>query len=210
MVSEDSETTYNKVSNLEGENHMKEMVLSSEEILAITKELGAEISEDLKSEAKLPLFVCVLKGAMKFMVDLLKHVTIPNLEDYVHLCSYDGTKSTGKVELIQDLSYDIDDRTVVIVEDVVDSGITMDFLIRHLKQKGHPKRILVCALFDKRPPRQVEVQIDYVGKVLHENKFLLGYGLDYRGLKRNVPYVYVPSDDEIASMDALLQEKGEI
>ena len=78
----------------------------------------------------------------------------------------------------------------------------------HLQAIGHPKRIIVCALFDKKCARKVETQIDYAGRVLTENKFLLGYGLDYKGLKRNVPFVYVPSPAEVGEMDAILAQKS--
>lgn len=107
---------------------MKEMVMSEETIFDICKRLGEEISKDLQNEEKLPIFVCVMKGAIQFMVDLMKHVTIPSIIDYVQLSSYEGTSSTGNVKLIKDMSYSVDGRTIVIVEDVVDTGYSMGFL----------------------------------------------------------------------------------
>lgn len=187
---------------------MKEMVMSEAEIVSACRSLGRKITEDLKDEDKLPLFVCVMKGAMPFMVDLLKYVDVPLLEDYVQLESYSGTQTTGTVRLLRDLPTSIDGRTVVIVEDVVDTGLSMAFLTDHLKKIGKPKRVLVCALFDKKIARQVEVKVDYAGRVLTENKFLLGYGLDYKGLKRNIPYVYIPTSDEVKEMDDLLAKKA--
>ena len=183
------------------------MVMSSDEILSVTERLGKELSERLKDEEKLPIFVCVMKGAMQFCVDLMKHVTIPVVVDYVQLSSYEGTQSTGNVRLIKDMSYSIDKRTIVIVEDVVDTGYSMQFLKKHLQSIGSPKDILICALFDKQPLHKVDVKVDYVGKVLTENKFLIGYGLDYREIQRNVPYVYIPKDEEIAEMDKMIEEK---
>lgn len=186
---------------------MKEMVMSEQEILEACQKIGASLTKDLANEEKLPLFICVMKGAMNFMVDLLKRVDVPLLEDYVQLQSYNGIHSTGNVKLLNDVKYNIDGRSIVIVEDVVDTGLSMDFLVKHLKNVGHPKRIIVCALFDKKIARKVEVKVDYCGRVLEENKFLLGYGLDYRGLKRNVPFVYTPTDEEVASLDKILKEK---
>ena len=84
----------------------------------------------------------------------------------------------------------------------------MSFLTKHLQEIGKPKQIILCALFDKKIARQVEVKVDYAGRVLTENKFLLGYGLDYKGLKRNIPYVYIPTTEEVAEMDQLLAKKN--
>lgn len=182
--------------------------MSEKEIDAACPKMGKELTVALSDEKKLPLFVCIMKGAMNFMVDLLKHVDVPLLEDYIQLQSYSGTKSTGEVTLCKDISTNFDGRTVVIVEDVIDTGLSMNFLVSHLKKTGHPKRIIVCALFDKKNARKVDAQVDYAGQVLTENKFLLGYGLDYKGLKRNVPYVYIPTPEEVQEMDDLLAKRG--
>ena len=186
---------------------MKEMVMSEETIFGICKRLGEEISKDLQNEEKLPIFVCVMKGAIQFMVDLMKHVTIPSIIDYVQLSSYEGTSSTGNVKLIKDMSYSVDGRTIVIVEDVVDTGYSMEFLLKHLQKIGKPKRILICALFNKINAHKVDIHVDYVGEELKENKFLLGCGFDYKDIQRNIPYVYVPTTEEIVEMDRILKEK---
>ena len=187
---------------------MKEMVMSARTINRICGKMGQTLTAMLKDEAKLPLFVCVMKGAMPFMVDLLKHVAIPVLEDYVQLESYSGTQSTGEVHLKRDIATPIDGRSVIVVEDVVDTGLTMAFLKQHLQSLGQPKRIVICALFDKKIARKIHVDVDLTGRVLNENKFLLGYGLDYNGLERNTPYVYVPTLEEVQAMDALLKAKA--
>jgi hypoxanthine phosphoribosyltransferase len=187
---------------------MKEMVLSRRAIALTCAKLGSQLTELLKDEEKLPLFVCVMKGAMPFMVDLLKDVKVPLLEDYVQLESYSGTQSTGTVQLKHDISTPIDGRSVIIVEDVVDTGLSMAFLKEHLQTLGQPKRIVICALFDKKIARKVEVKVDFAGRVLTENKFLLGYGLDYNGLERNTPYVYIPSGEEVQALDDLLKKKA--
>lgn len=187
---------------------MDEMVMSEKQINEVCSRIGGELTKLLAGEEKLPVFVCVMKGAMNFMVDLLKRVDLPLLEDYVQLRSYSGTQSTGTVTLVKDLSTPCDGRTVVVVEDVVDSGLTMNFLLDHIEKTSHPKRILVVTLFDKKCARKVETQVDFAGRVLTENKFLLGYGLDYEGLRRNNPYVYIPSKEEVREMDELIAKRG--
>lgn len=187
---------------------MCELVLSEEDIRAICKKIGGELSEELKDEKKLPVFVGVMKGGLNFMMDLVKYVKIPILTDYIQISSYSGTESTGIISMKKDMALDVHGRTVVIVEDVVDTGYSMQYLKRFIAEKHYPSRILVCCLFSKEAMRKADVKIDYVGKVLEENKFLVGYGLDYNELDRNVPYVYVPSADDIKRMDALLKDKN--
>ena len=101
---------------------------------------------------------------------------------------------------------DIKDRTVVVVEDVVDTGISMKYLIDHLNEHYQPKRIIICCLFDKEYARCEDIKIDYVGKVLKENCFLVGYGLDYNELERNVPYVYIAQPDDIDKWNEEIQK----
>ncbi|MBQ7244022.1 MAG: hypoxanthine phosphoribosyltransferase [Bacilli bacterium] len=179
---------------------MKELVMSQEEILDACKRIGSELTKRLSKEEKLPLFICVMRGALNFMADLQKFVDLDILVDYVQVSSYEGTSSTGKIHFARDVSIDVKDRVVVLVEDVVDTGVTMKFLKKHFVDMG-PKEVLVVSLFDKRAERVVEVEADYVGKTLTEPKFLLGYGLDYNDIGRNVPYVYIPTEEEIAAFD---------
>ncbi|MBQ7250362.1 MAG: hypoxanthine phosphoribosyltransferase [Bacilli bacterium] len=183
---------------------MDHIVLSQEEIQAICKRLGAQISEDLKDEPIPPVFICIMKGAAPFYNDLVKNVSINIVCDYMRLSSYAGLSSTGNVKMAQSLHEDITDRTVVIVEDIVDTGLSMDFLLRYINEHYKPKKVLICALFDKVLARRNEVKVDYVGHVLDKNEFLVGYGLDYKELLRNVPYVYVPTKEEIAALDAIV------
>ena len=183
---------------------MKELVLSQEQIASIVKDLAAKLTEDLSYEKKPPVFLCVMKGAMPFYSDLVKELKIDLVCDYVQLSSYEGgLASTGKVRMDKDLTTNLDDRTVVIVEDIVDSGISMEYLKRHILSRYHPKRILICALFDKYVCRKADVTVDYCGAKLDQAKFLVGYGLDYRQLLRNVPYVFVPTEEEIKAWDEL-------
>ena len=185
---------------------MQRLVMSENEIQETCKYLGAKISKDLANETKPPLILCVLKGAVNFTVDLSKNITIPVFMDYIQISSYSGRKSTGDIKLIHNLRFDIKDRVVLICEDVIDTGVSMDYLIHHLYANYQPKKVLVCAMFDKINARKANVRVDYAGKILTENDFLIGYGLDYNEFDRNIPYVYIPTEEEIAHFDELSEK----
>lgn len=183
---------------------MKEMVMSQEQIQTICQKLGNQLTIELAHEEKIPLFVGVMKGALNFFYSLVPYVKRKIMTDFVETSSYEGTHSTGIVRLTKDLSISPNGRTLVIVEDVVDTGLSMKFLVAYLKQHYKPKRILICALFDKQAMRKEDVKVDFSGMVLTENKFLIGFGLEYRELDRELPYVYVPEEKDIQEMDAML------
>lgn len=184
-----------------------EIVMTSEEIQATCKEIAAKLDDRFaRDNVSVPIFVGVLKGAVNFFIDLLKNVKTTNKVDYIQASSYDGTSSTGKVTIKKDISTDIKGKTVVIVEDVVDTGITMKYLVEYFNEKYQPKEIIICSLFDKLYLRQTDLHVDYVGKVLKENKFLVGYGLDYNELHRNVPYVFVATKEDVSNWDKINEE----
>lgn len=185
---------------------MKELVMSEQQIAATCQKLGNQLTQELAHEEKIPLFVGVMKGALNFFYALVPHVKMRIMTDFVETSSYEGTQSTGTVTLTKDLSINPEGRTLVIVEDVVDTGLSMRYLIDYLTSHYKPKRILICALFDKRAMRKEDIKADFTGMVLTENKFLIGFGLDYRELDRQIPYVYVPEEKDIQEMDALLDE----
>lgn len=187
---------------------MKDVLLSKEELQAIAKRLGKELSETLKDEAKVPLFVGVMKGSLNFMMDLIDNVDIPIYTDYIQIASYVGSKSSGTIKLLKDVSYDCQGRSVVIIEDIVDTGLSMKYLIDHI-QLHNPKKVYVCALFDKKNARKVEVPIDFAGHVLEGNDFLIGYGLDYNELQRNLPYVYKATPKDVRELDEILARDKE-
>ena len=186
---------------------MKEIVMTEKEILDACQRIGDQISEDLKDEVKSPLIIGILKGGVNFTVDLIKFIKIPIFTDYIQISSYNGKSSTGQIKLLKDLAFDTRNRSIVIVDDVVDTGISMDYLVKHIQEHYNPKQIKVCCLVDKQAVRQVNVKIDYCGKVLEEDKFLVGYGLDYNEVDRNVPYIYVPEQEEIAKWDEILKRE---
>ncbi len=184
----------------------REIVLSEQEIQGICNDIGAKLSKELANEERTPLFLGVMKGALNFMFDLIKRIDRPIFTDFIQISSYAGVQTTGKINLKKDFDMDIKDRTVVVVEDVVDTGISMKYLIDHLNEHYQPKRIIICALFDKEYARCEDIKIDYVGKVLKENCFLVGYGLDYNELERNVPYVYIATPEDIDKWNEEIQK----
>ena len=184
---------------------MKRILVDQEQILSICKRLGKEISIEFKNEENIPVLVGVLKGSLNFMMDLLKFIEIPVFIDYVQISSYQGTKSTGRIRLVKDLSFDCKDRNVVIIEDIVDTGTSMHYLLEHIKVH-RPKKIYVCSLFNKEAMRKEEVHIDFKGMELENNAFLIGYGLDYNELERNVPYVYEADETDIKRLNDILEK----
>ena len=162
------------------------VLITREEIARRVRELGQALSRDY--EGKDPLLVGVLKGAMVFMADLMRAADIPLAADFIAVGSYGGTtRSSGVVKITADLSVSIEDRHVVIVEDIIDTGRTISYLKRNL-QTRHPASLKVMALLDKIERREVLVELDYVGFTI-PNQFVVGYGLDYRGLYRNLPCI---------------------
>jgi len=159
-------------------------------ILARIRELGAEINK--KYDGLTPVFVPVLNGAFMFASDLLKEVCVPSEVSFVKVSSYFGATSSGDVKEILGLQSDIKGRHVIVVEDIIDTGLTMSKLLETFKAHG-PASIAVAALFVKPESLKVEVQIDYIGFNI-ENKFIVGYGLDYKSQGRNYPDVYQLAD----------------
>lgn len=160
--------------------------IAETEIKQRVKELGARISHDMAD--KNPLFLSVLNGAFMFTADLLREVTIPCEVSFVKLASYDGVVSTGKVKKLIGLNVDISGRTVVIVEDIVDTGRTMQQMLDTLGQHN-PASIHICTLFVKPEKLKVNLDIEYSAFSI-PNDFIVGYGLDYDQQGRNLPEVY--------------------
>ncbi|MCI4463122.1 MAG: hypoxanthine phosphoribosyltransferase [Caldisericum sp.] len=165
---------------------IEEILVSESEIKKRVKELGEEISKDYKG--KFPLFVCILRGAFVFLADLVRNVDIPISVDFMAISSYGGkTESSGQVKILKDLDTPIEDRHVLIIEDIVDTGLTMDAVTRLLKTRK-PKSIKICTLLDKVERRIINVKVDYYGFRI-PNSFVVGYGLDYEEKYRNLPYI---------------------
>ncbi len=162
-------------------------VMSRDEIAQKVKSLAREISEDYTGKDL--CIIGVLNGVFVFLADLVRELTVSVQIDFVRLASYgSGTVSSGNIQTTKEIELDLKDRDVLVVEDIVDSGLTVDFLLKYLKQ-FHPKSIKVCAFIDKIERRQVQVPIDYVGHVV-EGGFLVGYGLDFDQKYRGLPEIY--------------------
>ncbi len=163
-----------------------EPLLTEGEIAARVRELGAEIARELKPASEL-VVVGVLKGSLVFMADLIRALPPEVTCDFLRVSSYEGTESTGTVRFDFDLTQPITGKHVLIVEDIVDTGVTMHFLLEAL-QVRHPKTLKIAALLDKPARRKREVPVDWKGFTI-EDRFVIGYGLDLEGRYRNLPYI---------------------
>lgn len=167
-------------------NDIQEVLFSEQQLADKVAELGARISADY--EGKNPLVVSVLKGSYVFMADLTRKITIPCNVDFMAVSSYGaGTKTTGEVQIIKDIGSKIDGRHLIIVEDILDSGVTLSFLMKILKARGAAS-IRLCTLLSKPERRKVDVPVDYLGFEIPD-AFVVGYGLDYAETYRNLPYI---------------------
>ncbi len=168
------------------ENDIREILFTEEEIRQIVQDMGAKISRDY--EGKNLLMVSVLKGSVVFMADLMRAVTVPCRIDFMSVSSYgSGVKTSGVVKIIKDLDIPLSGYDVLIVEDILDSGMTLSYLLEILKSRG-PRSIRLCTLFDKPDRRKADVTADYTGAVVPD-EFVVGYGLDYDEKYRNLPYL---------------------
>lgn len=165
----------------------KELVLAAEQIQARVRELAAQLSTELTG--KRPLLVGILNGAFIFLSDLVRHLTVPVQIDFIRLASYgDSDTSSGKITMTKDLELPLEGRDVIVVEDIVDTGLTLRWLVDQLRSRG-PASVKVCALIDKQERREIEVEVDYVGFKVPDG-FLVGYGLDFNEDWRHLPAVY--------------------
>lgn len=168
-------------------NDIEKILFSEEEIQAKVKELAQIITE--KYDGKFPLAVGVLKGAMLFMSDLLKRVETHIEMDFMDVSSYEGTKSTGEVKIIKDLNTSVKGRDILIIEDIIDSGLTLSYLVDLFKYR-QANSITIVTLLDKPTGRKSNIKADYVGFEVPD-AFVVGYGLDYEEKYRNLPYIGV-------------------
>lgn len=168
-------------------------MISSSEVQKRVKELASQISADYAG--KTPTLIGVLKGSIIFMSDLVKNLSIDVKMDFMMLSSYSGAKSTGIVRMILDLKDTIENKDVLIVEDIIDSGLTMKYLMNNLKTRK-PKSLAVCTMLDKVVQNKEKIQVKYMGFSIPD-EFVVGYGLDYNELYRNLPYVGVMKKEKI-------------
>jgi hypoxanthine phosphoribosyltransferase len=169
-----------------------EIVVASDELQRRVRELGAQISREYEDGV---LLIGILKGAVLFLADLMRSLRISCEVDFMAVSSYgSSTDSSGVVRILKDLDSSIEGRDVLIVEDIIDSGLTLNYLIRSLRARG-PRSLEVCALLDKRERRRVDLPIRYVGFEIAD-RFVVGYGLDYEQRFRNLEYVALLADED--------------
>jgi len=166
--------------------YLDEILVTEEALQKRIAEMGAQISKDYLDQSL--HLICILRGGVLFLSDLMRKITIPNTIDFMAVSSYGASRqSTGQVRITLDLSADIHDRNVLLVEDIVDSGYTIASVLEFLETR-HPKTLRVCTLLDKPERREVDVPIHYCGFVI-PNKFVFGYGLDLDEYHRNLPFI---------------------
>ena len=180
------------MSQTEVEQGVGQVLIDEERLQERIRELGREISDDYAGRDV--LLIGVLKGAVFFMADLMRQLSVTCEVDFMAISSYGGaTDSSGVVRILKDLDINIEGRHVLIVEDIIDSGLTLSYLVRNLESR-EPASLEVCALLTKPERREIDVDVRYVGFEI-PNKFVIGYGLDFAERYRNLPYVGVLHDD---------------
>ena len=168
------------------EDVIKEILVTEEEIQKKVKELGEQITRDY--QGKNLMLVGILKGAVMFLSDLAKNIRMPVMIDFMAVSSYgNSTESSGIVRIVKDLDCSVHDKDILIVEDIIDTGLTLSYLTDNLK-KRKAKSVKIVTLLDKPERRKVEVPVDYVGFVIPD-EFVIGYGIDYAEKYRNLPFV---------------------
>lgn len=167
---------------------VEKILITQEEIVARAKELGKEISE-LYQGKKPPILVALLKGSVPFLSELIKYIELDIEFDFMDVSSYEGTKSLGDIKINKDLECSVKDETILLVEDIVDTGCTLKEVTRILRNKG-AKDVKVVSLLDKPDRRMVDIRADFIGFTIPD-EFVIGFGLDYNQKYRNLPYIGV-------------------
>jgi hypoxanthine phosphoribosyltransferase len=171
------------------QDDVAKILISEQELQARIAELGQAINATYTDDDK-PLLVCVLKGAFIFLADLVRHLEIQHEVDFMEISSYgSGTTSSGVVRILLDLEQNIEGRHVLIVEDIIDSGHTLDYIVRNLRTRK-PASLRICTLLNKPSRREIDISVDWVGFEVPD-EFVAGYGLDFAEVYRNLPFIGV-------------------
>lgn len=172
-----------------------EILLTEQQLAERVAELGQELSRDYAGRS--PILVGILRGSAIFLADLIRQMSIDCEMDFISISSYGNrTESSGSVQLIKDLDGDVAGRDIIVVEDIVDSGLSLAYITKSL-QARNPRSLRLCSLLDKKERRQTDVKVEYVGFEIPD-RFVVGYGLDYGQLYRGLPFVGILSEEEIA------------
>ena len=187
---------------------MEKLILSEDEIVRVCERLGNEIDAKLdESNNGVPVFVGVMNGALPFFYELVKHIHHKIQLDTIKVSSYDGTGSTGKVTVQKHPDHNLEGRDVILVEDIIDTGITMHYMKEYIKENYKPKHLYTCILIKRNNLNlKYDELADFTGLETDEQRYIVGFGFDYYGILRNEPYVYVPSMKDIQELNELLEE----
>ena len=172
---------------------IKKILISEEEIEKRCQEMGRQISDDYRKTGEIPLLVAMLKGAVPFLVKISKYIDLDVEMDFMDVSSYEGTESIGDVRIMKDLDRSIKGIKILLVEDIVDTGRTLNTVIELLRNKG-AENVKIVSLLDKPSRRVVHVDVDYIGFEV-PNEFVVGFGLDFNEKYRNLPYVGILKDE---------------
>lgn len=175
------------------ENDIKKVLYTHEEIVAKSKELGTKITNDYKECDNTLMLVGLLRGSVPFLAELMMHIKIHVETDFMDVSSYEGMESTGDIKILKDLDSSVKGRDVLIVEDIIDTGRTLQTVMKMLRQRG-AKTVRVVSLLDKPDGRKVELEGDYIGFTIPK-EFVVGYGLDFNELYRNLPFIGVLKEE---------------
>ena len=171
-------------------DRVKKVLISEEQVISKVKELGARITEDYKGKPL--LCVCILKGSLLFTADLIREINLPLEIDFMAVSSYgNSTESSGVVRILKDLDQSAEGKNIIIIEDIIDSGLTLQYLLNNLKSRK-AESVKVCTFLDKKEKRKVDIVPDYVGYEIPD-EFVVGYGLDYSEKYRNLKYIGIYS-----------------
>lgn len=172
------------------EKYIVKKLITKEQIAARVKELGAQITNDYKDDDAPMVVVGILKGSVIFMSDLVREIQLPLSMDFMEVSSYgDDFESSREIKIIKDLEHSVKGKNVLVVEDIIDSGLTLKKILQMIGKRG-PKEVILCTLLNKKERRQADVDVQYIGFDIPD-EFVSGYGLDYKQEYRNIPYVCV-------------------
>ena len=187
---------------------MEKLILSEDEIVRVCSRLAKEIDSKLdETKNGVPVLVGIMNGALPFLYELVKHIKHPIELDTIKASSYSGTETTGKVNITKEPDINLEGRDVILVEDIIDTGITMHYLREYVKEKYKPKNLYICILVKRETEKaQYDELADFTGLSTDEQRYIVGFGFDYYGLWRNEPYVFVPSKKDIEEWDKIIED----
>lgn len=187
---------------------MEKLILSEDEIVRVCSRLAKEIDSKLdETKNGVPVLVGIMNGALPFLYELVKHIKHPIEIDTIKASSYSGTETTGKVNITKEPDINLEGRDVILVEDIIDTGITMHYLREYVKEKYKPKNLYICILVKRETEKaQYDELADFTGLSTDEQRYIVGFGFDYYGLWRNEPYVFVPSKKDVEEWDKIIED----